>query len=227
MTGRSPVSGRGGDQRIPRPSGSRAGPPPSWSGVVTGPTLEQVRGCFVGWERRPDPPTSQARSSAVLVPLYELDGEVWVVLTRRAAHLRAHQGEVSFPGGGREGDEDLVTTALREAHEEVALDASTVEVIGELDTLSTVTSRSSIVPFVGVLPGRPDDLVANPDEVAHIIHVRLAELLAEEVYREELWAFDGSERSMFFFELHGDTVWGATASMLQRLLALVTDPGPR
>jgi hypothetical protein len=68
--------------------------------------------------------------------------------------------------------------------------------------------------------------VANPDEVAAILHVRLSELLAEEVYREEVWSFGEEERPIFFFELHGDTVWGATASMLRRLLSLVLGAPP-
>lgn len=217
---------RGGAQRIPRPATNRPGARAPWHDAadrVRGPTLAQIRAALAaaGPPRRAPAELDGARAAAVLVPLYEHEGEVWVVLTRRAAHLRAHQGEVSFPGGGRDGDEALEWTALREAHEEIALDPSTVEVVGELDHLSTITSGSFIVPVVGILPGRPDDLVANPDEVAHILHVRLAELLHEDVYREELWGFDDAERPIFFFELVGDTVWGATASMLRRLLALV------
>lgn len=217
---------RGGPQRIPRPADARAGAPAPWlanDDAVTAPTLDQVRRALAGAgpPQRAEAEAEGARASAVLVPLYEHEGSVWVVLTRRAAHLRSHQGEVSFPGGGREGDEPLVTTALREAEEEIALPRETVEVVGELDHLATVTSGSFIVPYVGFLPGRPEGLVANPDEVEHILHVPLAELLAEEVYREELWSFAGAERPIFFFELHGDTVWGATASMLRRLLALV------
>lgn len=223
---------RGGAQRIPRPSSNRPGAPAPWlasAHLPAGPSLDQVRLALTsaGPAVRAPAELEGARASAVLVPLYERDGQVWVVLTRRAAHLRSHRGEVSFPGGGQEGDEPLVTTALREAHEEVGLDPSTVEVLGELDHLSTVTSGSFIVPFVGVLGGRPDDLVANPDEVERILHVPLAELLAEEVYREEVWSFgDDAERPMFFFELVGDTVWGATASMLRRLLALVLGVTP-
>lgn len=222
-----PRSGRrGGPQRIPRPPGSRAGAPAPWlvaDDVVRAPSLAQIRRALAaaGPPRPAEAEAEGARASAVLVPLYEHEGSVWVVLTRRAAHLRSHQGEVSFPGGGREGDETLATTALREAHEEIGLPPETVEVVGELDHLATITSGSFIVPYVGFLPGRPGVLVANPDEVEHILHVPLAELLAEEVYREELWSFAGAERPIFFFELHGDTVWGATASMLRRLLALV------
>ncbi len=222
---------RGGAQRIPRPGGSRPGAPAPWMDAVhlpAGPDLDQVREALAaaGPPERAPAELEGARASAVLVPLYEHDGRVWVVLTRRAAHLRSHQGEVSFPGGGREGDESLVTTALREAQEEIGLDPAGVEIVGELDHLSTITSGSFIVPFVGILDGRPDDLVANPDEVAHIIHVPLAELLAEEVYREEVWSFEESERPIFFFELVGDTVWGATASMLRRFLALVLGVPP-
>ena len=111
-------------------------------------------------------------ASAVLAPLYEHEDDVWVVLTRRAWHLRAHRGEVSFPGGRQEPDESLWDTAVREAWEEIDLDRGSVERIGELDHLSTVTSRSFIVPYVGVLPGRPM-LTANEHEVDAILHVPL------------------------------------------------------
>ena len=160
--------------------------------------------------------------AAVLAPIYEQDGEAHVVLTRRASSLRVHSGEVSFPGGRQDADEDLQGTARREAQEEIGLDPATVEIIGELDHLSTVTSDSFIVPYVALLPGPPHDLVANPDEVAAVLHVPLAELMDPAVYREERWDIFGTERSMFFFELVGDTVWGATAAMLRQLLGLAT-----
>jgi 8-oxo-dGTP pyrophosphatase MutT (NUDIX family) len=161
------------------------------------------------------------RASAVLVPLYEHDGELWVVLTRRAQHLRAHRGEVSFPGGGRDGSEDLRTTALRESREETGLDPSSVEIVGELDHLETVTSRSYITPFVGVLPERPA-LEPNPHEVEKILHVRLADLMGADVFREERWGLPPLDRPIYFFEIIGDTIWGATAFMLRNFLALVT-----
>lgn len=144
-----------------------------------------------------------------------------MVLTRRAAALRVHGGEVSFPGGGQDEGELLADTARREAHEEVGLDPAAVEIIGELDHLSTITSNSYIVPFVAILPGRPS-LVASPGEVDAVLHVPLAELLDPEVFREERWDLFGTERSMYFFELFGDTVWGATAAMLRQLLGLAT-----
>ncbi len=239
---------RGGPQRIPRPPGAVAGGPAPWAGLpedLLHPSVDDVRRALgaVGpaqpspVERdgftaaslpasvredlglRPGPP----RPSAVLAPLYDHAGEAHVVLTRRSRSLRAHAGEVSFPGGRSEaGDADLVATALREAHEEVGLDPRSVEVVGELDHLATITSGSFIVPWVGLTPGRPD-LLPCADEVDAVLHVPLSELMAPGVFREERWTFGaGIDRPIVFFDLHGDTVWGATAAMLRQLLGFVT-----
>lgn len=161
------------------------------------------------------------RASAVLAALYDDDGEAHVVLTRRAWHLRAHKGEVSFPGGGQDPGEALVDTARREAWEEVGLDPALVQVIGELDHLSTFTSGSFIVPFVAALPGRPD-LTANPTEVEAVLLLPLSELMSDGVFHAERWEIYGEERSVFFFDVVGDTIWGATAAMLRQLLGMAT-----
>jgi hypothetical protein len=85
-------------------------------------------------------------------------------------------------------------------------------------------SASYIVPFVGVLPGRPE-LVPSPHEVELIHHVPLGELLDDAVYHSERWGLAPLDRELSFFELEGDTVWGATAAMLRTFLTLVTAPG--
>lgn len=160
--------------------------------------------------------------SAVLVPLYDEEGLAHVVLTRRTLLLRNHGGEVSFPGGRVEPGETLVEGAIREAQEEINLDPELVQVIGELDRLATASSESFIVPYVGGLPGRPETW-PNPAEVDAVLHVPLAELADPQIYREEIWTFpNGVDRSIHFFELVGDTVWGATARMLRQLVGIVT-----
>src|SRR5690606_19613232 len=124
--------------------------------------------------------------------------------------------------GRVEPGESPVDGARREAEEEIGLDPATIEVIGELDHLATVSSESFIIPYVGVLPGRPET-VPSPVEVEAVLHVPLAELLDPAIFREEIWTFpDGSDRPIMFFELVGDTVWGATAALLRQLLGLVT-----
>jgi 8-oxo-dGTP pyrophosphatase MutT (NUDIX family) len=216
----------GGSQVIPRPPSILPGSPPPWLDVAPADrhiTLDRVRTVF---SSAPVPLRSPleapgVRASAVLAALYESDGDVRIILTRRAQHMRSHRGEVSFPGGGQEPDEELRTTATREACEEVGLDPATVEIIGELDHLQTIVGRSYIVPFVAILPGRPV-LRANPAEVELILHVRLADLLDPAIFSEERWDVPPAEFAVQFFEVPGDTVWGATGRMLRNLLGLLT-----
>lgn len=167
-----------------------------------------------------------ASPSAVLIPIYEDGGELHVVLTRRARSLRTHKGEVSFPGGRADPGETMLQAALREANEEVFLDPGLVEPLGELDHLTTITRRAYIVPVVGLLAERPE-LGMNPAEVDAVLHVPLSELMSPDVFREEQWGDGEFARPVYFFELEGDTVWGATAALLRQLLALITgtDPG--
>jgi 8-oxo-dGTP pyrophosphatase MutT (NUDIX family) len=163
-----------------------------------------------------------SRPSAVLAALFSAHDGVELILTRRAQHLRNHSGEVSFPGGGLEADDpDLLTTALRESREEVGLDPALVEVVGELDHLTTFSRRSYIVPYVGVVDRVPE-LEPDPGEVERILTVPLGELLLPETYRQERWQFAGDERVMHFFDLPDDTIWGATSAMLYNLLGLLT-----
>ena len=159
----------------------------------------------------------------MLILLYPDGDDICVVLIRRARHLRSHSWEVAFPGGRQEPDDaTLLDTAKRETREEISLDTETVEVIGQIDRYVTVGSRSMVHPYVGILPGPPTGLVPDPAEVEHILLVSTAELLSDETWREEIWPINGTDRAITFFELHGDTVWGATAAMLRQLLTIAT-----
>lgn len=166
----------------------------------------------------------------MLCALFEEEGAARVILTRRSTALRTHTGQVSFPGGRLDEGELALGAALREATEEVGLDPAVCEVLGELSPLVTVSSGASITPFVAALPGRPL-LTPNPAEVERVFDVALSDLTAADVYREEIWPMPGvGDRSMYIYELDGDTVWGATARMLTELLDIVArdgDPRPR
>jgi 8-oxo-dGTP pyrophosphatase MutT (NUDIX family) len=158
----------------------------------------------------------------VLAPLFEEDAETRVILTRRAATLRSHRSEVAFPGGRVEEGETLVDAALRETWEEVGIEPSSVEVIGELTPLMTFSSGALIQPFIGILGARPV-LRTDPSEVERAFDVGLSELLAEGVHRTERWGIGENARDIHFFDLPGDIVWGATARMLWELLVKITD----
>jgi 8-oxo-dGTP pyrophosphatase MutT (NUDIX family) len=172
-------------------------------------------------------PGPSRRPAAVLCALFDEAAsprhvsQARVVLTRRSSKLRSHAHQVSFPGGRIEDGERPLDAALREAHEEVGLEPGSVRILGQLAQLCTFANPAPITPFVAALPGQPA-LHPNPAEVERAFTVPLVELMEPGVYREELWVFgDGSERAIHFFELWGDTVWGATAVMLRELLDLV------
>ncbi len=155
---------------------------------------------------------SPGRPASVLLTLVERAAGLTVLFTERAAHLKDHAGQISFPGGRIRSDETAVDAALRETHEETGLDATDVEVLGALDELMTGTGFL-IKPVVGYVSG---SFVATPDptEVASVFEVPLdfivdpANVLA--TYRERLGA------RFRTYELHhsGHRIWGATAAIL-------------
>ncbi len=234
MTDRS----RGGPQRIPRPDGARPGTPAPWAHLLPAERrvdLERLRarlaargsGEVVGSHA-----DDAHELSAVLIALYRTDDGPYVILTRRAAHMRSHTHEVAFPGGRSEpGDRHPLDTAIREAEEEIGLDPDLVHPVGLLDRFVTVGSQTLVHPVVAILRRAPE-LTPEPEEVEHILRVPLAELLLDDVYREERWPMPGPggatvDRAVTFFELVGDTVWGATAAMLRQLLAVATGTDDR
>ena len=217
--------GRGGSQKIPRPETWHLGAPAPWEGKERKAfTLEALESAISGYNSRTlTDETKEQRRSAVLIPIYcSAQDELHVILTRRSAMMKHHTHEVSFPGGNQEPeDQDLWSTAIREAHEEIGLNPELPRFVGTLDSFVTVGSNSLVTPFVGILDTVPA-LEANPIEVEEIIDVPLAELLNPDIYREEIWQWqDGKSRPVFFFELIGDTVWGATASMLRQFLLVL------
>ena len=221
---------RGGPQQIPRPQIVKPGSPPPWNhldpdarSIDLDRLIARLRTFTPAYRERGLAATG--KTSAVLVALYSDEGEPMVVLTRRSPTLRAHTHEVAFPGGRHDDtDVDHVATALREAQEEVNLDPSQIKIIGSLDWFVTGGSGSLVHPYVGVVDGPPTGLRSNPGEVEAILLVSLNELLLDEVWREELWQRDDQLVPVTFFELVGDTIWGATANMLRQLLTIATDP---
>jgi 8-oxo-dGTP pyrophosphatase MutT (NUDIX family) len=162
-------------------------------------------------------PFDALRVSAVLVVLGDGPDGAEVLLTRRSESLTTHRGEISFPGGRIDDGESFEAAALREAHEEVALDPAVVHLGGRLDPISTMASRSFIVPVVGAVES-PPSLSPAEHEVDRIMWVPLVELTRADTFREEIWPTAAARRPMFFFELDDETIWGATARMLHQLL---------
>ena len=130
--------------------------------------------------------------AAVLILLYPHHGVLHVPFTRRTDTVATHKGQISWPGGAKEGAESLVTTALRETQEELGVDPAAVDVLGQLTPVSTGSSGYLVTPVVGCASARP---VFRPDpcEVAEVLEVELDRLQAPDVLRRETWRLHGRE----------------------------------
>lgn len=158
--------------------------------------------------------------AAVLVPLIERPSGLHVVLTRRAEHLHHHAGQISFPGGRlEEDDESLTAAALRETAEEIGVSAGMIEVMQVLPAFST-PSGFRITPVLGSLkPGVC--FVPDPFEVAEIFEVPLAFVLQRENYQQHRICWQGGVRHVHAVPCRGRFIWGATAGILNMLAGFV------
>jgi 8-oxo-dGTP pyrophosphatase MutT (NUDIX family) len=154
--------------------------------------------------------------AAVLVPLYEHDGELHAVFTRRRDDLRRHAGEISFPGGRQDiEEEDLRTTALREAEEEIGLPQDAVELVGALTPTPTVVTNYAIYPFVGLIqPGHR--WLPSATEVAEVLELGLPALRAG--HERKRLVRRGVPFRTDVYTVDGNVIWGATARIVSDLL---------
>ena len=167
---------------------------------------------------RPGRETLTAASVLIPIVLRSEAGDcgLTVIFTQRAAHLKDHSGQVSFPGGrAAAGDPSPEATALRESREEIGLDAARVEILGRLPEYHTRTGYR-ITPVVGVV-APPLELRADASEVEEIFEVPLAFLLDPANHRRRSRVWQGETRWFFAMNYGGRTIWGATAGMLVNL----------
>lgn len=172
---------------------------------------------------RNDPAYATLRPAAVLIPLVEHEAGLTVLLTRRADTLRAHTGQVAFPGGGCDPGETPWETALREAREEIGLESSYVTLAG-LSTGYQTFSRFDITPVVGfVKPGFT--LHANPDEVADVFETPFAFLMDPLNHQRHVREGTGGMRRYFYaMPYESRNIWGVTAGMLRVLYERLYGP---
>ena len=166
---------------------------------------------------------STARPAAVLVPLFNKDGIWHVLYTRRTDSVEDHQGQVSFPGGVIEvNDEGPLEAALRETQEEIGIQSEDVRVLGSLKPMPTVTNFI-VVPIVGMIPW-PYHFDLNEQEVALVFSVPLDWLANPDNLELKEWKPEGPWPSVpvhFFRPYEGEVIWGATARITVHLLELL------
>jgi 8-oxo-dGTP pyrophosphatase MutT (NUDIX family) len=168
------------------------------------------------------PPRTELRPAAVLVPLIDHAHGMSVLLTQRTAHLTAHAGQISFPGGRIEAaDADAVAAALRETEEEVGLPPDRVSVIGRLDTYITGTGFE-IIPVVGIV-APPYKLAIDPFEVAEAFEVPLSFILDKRNHQRVERQSGAHRRAFFVLPYEDRNIWGATAGILVNLAEVLAE----
>jgi len=158
--------------------------------------------------------------AAVLLPLYNRDGQDHIVFIKRTETVTEHKGQISFPGGSREElDGTMLDTALRESHEEIGLKPGDVVVLGELDDEITTTSNFIVTPFVGMMPW-PYRFISDEIEVDEIIEVPIPALLKEGCLRPDTEVLKGKIVDSCAYHYEGRIIWGATARILNRFMEI-------
>ena len=169
-------------------------------------------------------PNESTRKSAVLIIFFPYENEIYLPLILRPAYDGVHGGQMAFPGGREEKeDENLIRTALREAQEEVGVKAIDVKIIGQLTEIFIAPSNFYCLPVVGFMNYKPD-FFPDAREVDAIFEVNLKELLDENIVSTQTVKTRGFEFETPCYIIQNRVVWGATAVMVAELLEIIKSP---
>jgi len=164
------------------------------------------------------------KKSAVLILLYHFEDVFHTVLIERSIYEGVHSGQMAFPGGRHEDqDESLEHTALRETFEEIGIPISEIEIVGKLSDVYIIPSNYMVTPFIGILNGEPSfDL--DSSEVQSAIKISLNDLRHENAKgKKEIVQSNGLKIRTPCYEIEGFTIWGATAMMISELNAVLDE----
>mgnify|MGYP003311094168 FL=1 len=162
------------------------------------------------------------KKAAVLVCFFKKNNEYYFPLIKRPMHERNHPGQIALPVGSMEIYEALMTTALREAFEEVGIQPNDVDVIGEMTPLPVPVSRYLIYPFIGITEVEPK-WILNKKEVDELIVLKFLDLISSDNGYYEEWNLKDKMLKVPIFKIMNVKIWGATAAILSELIDLSKD----
>jgi 8-oxo-dGTP pyrophosphatase MutT (NUDIX family) len=162
-----------------------------------------------------------ARLGAVLILLFEDADNLKTCFIERTRYDGVHSGQIAFPGGKKEPEETLKQTALREAEEEIGVIRADVQLLGQLTELYIPPSNFLVHPFVGAISYKPS-FFPQAAEVAEVVEIKIDDL-ADTRFRGEkkITLSNGMSVQTPYYDLHGKTVWGATAMIISEFMEVV------
>lgn len=163
---------------------------------------------------------NSCKRAGVLVLLYLKGTRVFIVLTRRTELVDRHQAQISFPGGRQEEGENLEQTALRETSEELGIQVSAFQVLGQLTPLYIPPTNYCIYPVVARMT-EPPQFKPSPYEVAEVLEIPLDYLCDPKTVRRETWTLHGMNVEVPFYFFEGHKIWGATAMVLAEFVEIL------
>ncbi|MDR9416452.1 MAG: CoA pyrophosphatase [Gracilimonas sp.] len=171
--------------------------------------------------RKYEPANDDFRNSSVLVPVIAWNEELEILFTLRTKSIN-HGGQLSFPGGGKEGDETIEETALREAQEEIGLYPENVQILGRMTPLYVGHSDNMVAPVVGLIT-KEQDFTKNPNEVDEIITVPLKDFVDDHLLVSEEWQLRQTPYHVPYWDIYHVPLWGATAMMMSEFVEIARD----
>ena len=170
---------------------------------------------ILGFERKGIP-------AGVLLLLFPDNDNFHFFLTLRTETVDHHKGQISFPGGVQENNETLEHTALRETMEEIGIKPESISMIGELTPLFIPVTGFEIFPFIGWSGNKPVTKTQDK-EVEKIIVASISDLIDEQNHKIKKTKIRNIPVSMPYYDLNGETVWGATSMLLSEFKTVIQE----
>tara|TARA_Y100001970_G_scaffold274176_1_gene373544 strand:+ start:538 stop:1158 length:621 start_codon:yes stop_codon:yes gene_type:complete len=160
--------------------------------------------------------------ASVLLLLYPFDENWFFFLTKRSQDVEHHKGQISLPGGVVEENESKKNAAIRETNEEIGVDKNSIKIIGSLTPFYIPVSNFHIFPYVGWAEEKPHTKVQDT-EVRRVFSVSINDLILEDNLKIKEDYFSNTPVTVPYFDLNGETVWGATSMILSEFKFILRD----
>ncbi len=171
--------------------------------------------------RRMMNPIQDPQKAGVLLLLYPKEEEMATIFTKRTTYDGPHSGQISLPGGKIETfDSSIVETALREAHEEIGIDPSDVEILGILTPLIIPVSNFKVTPVVGFMK-KPPDFIIDPNEVDYLIEITIRHLTNPQNVKIKEVLTDNLVSVIPYYDYNHNEIWGATAMIISEFIEVL------